>query len=103
MPLREGFRGERLSTLVLILSLCGFLFLCATCQTRPRRSFLPNIQGYDESKKEEFILDKKLLEISGMFYLPDGRIAANNDEEGKIFFLKLPEGTVEHFKFGGKG
>src|SRR4051812_14087436 len=103
MPLLKGVGGEPLSKLFFVLSFCGFLFLCATCQMRPRRSFLPNIPGYDESKKEEFILDKKLVEISGMYYLPDGRIAANNDEEGKVFFLKLPEGSLEHFKFGGKG
>jgi hypothetical protein len=80
-----------------------FVLLFSNCTPKPRRSFLPNIAGYDETKKDVIILDKLLLEISGIFFMKDGRIAANNDEHGRIYFLHLPDGAIDIFKFSGKG
>ncbi len=34
------------------------------------KSFVPSIPGYDATKKSTIVLDKDLLEISGMFWLP---------------------------------
>lgn len=73
------------------------------CTPGPRRSFLPNIPGYDETKKELVILDKQLLEISGIFYLSNGIIAANNDEHGRIYFYDQNKKSIDVFKFAGKG
>ena len=80
-----------------------FTMVLTDCTPRPRRSFLPNLPGYDETKKELIILDKQLLEISGIFYLKDGVIAANNDEHGRIYFYHLNNRAVDIFKFAGKG
>jgi hypothetical protein len=79
------------------------IMLFADCTPKPRRSFLPNIPGYDETQKEVVVLNKLLLEISGVFFMKDGRIAANNDEHGRIYFLNLPDGAIDIFKFSGKG
>jgi len=49
------------------------------------------------------ILDDELLEISGMFYLDDGRIASINDEDGRIFLINMQDGSFESHKFAGKG
>src|SRR5689334_10111137 len=72
------------------------------CEMKPRRSFLPAIPDYDQYKKKVLILDKKLLEISGMFYEQNGKIAAINDEVGKIFFINEKDGSITEMKFGGK-
>ena len=80
-----------------------FVMVLADCTPRPRRSFLPNIPGYDETQKELIILDKQLLEISGIFHVKDGVIAANNDEHGRIYFYNLNDKSIDVFKFAGKG
>lgn len=50
------------------------------------------------------ILPDKLHEISGLFYLPDGRMAAINDEEAEIFFLDFNKDSedMESIVFGKK-
>src|SRR3712207_3397440 len=92
-----------LRSLVLVAFVALLVTLLSGCTPKPRRSFLPNIPGYDETKKEVMVLNKTLLEISGMFFLKDGRIAANNDEHGRIYFLRIPDGAIDVFKFSGKG
>jgi hypothetical protein len=82
---------------------CLFFFIVTSCEVKPRRSFLPGIAGYNEMKREMKILDDELLEISGMFFMEDGRIASINDEEGRIFLINLNDGTFESHKFAGKG
>jgi hypothetical protein len=85
-----------------------FLILIIGCSGKEGRSFIPHIPGYDESKMEQMVMPKKLKEISGMFFMADGRIAANNDEKGILFFLKFENRTdvnpadIESFEFGGK-
>lgn len=78
--------------------------LTFACSGKKGRSFLPHIPGYDESKVEVKILPKKLKEISGMNYLPDGRIVAMNDEKGTLFFLRFENDSdsLETFDFAGK-
>ena len=84
------------------LILFSVFFVFSTCTKGVRRSFLPAIPGYDETKKEVLVLDKQLLEISGMFFMKDGRIAVNNDEYGRIYFLNPKDGSYDIFKFGSK-
>lgn len=79
------------------------LLVVVGCGTNSGRSFLPHIPGYPQEKRQLIVLDKAFMEISGMFYLPDGRIASIDDEEGKIFLIKLNDGTFESIKFAGKG
>lgn len=88
----------RLYCIVIITS----IMLLQGCTAKSGRSFLPSIPGYAEKSKELFVLDDYLLEISGIFYLPDGRIAAHNDEKGSVFLFNLQNGEHETIKFSGK-
>ena len=81
-----------------------FLMLGFSCSENNRRSFIPFIDGYNEELSETKILPDLLHEISGIFYLPDGRMAAINDELGEIYFVdfeKEPD-SLESIKFGKK-
>ncbi|MDF2186963.1 hypothetical protein [Paraflavitalea sp. CAU 1676] len=80
------------------------LFLVTSFQacSRQGKSFVPPIPGYSTTNKQVIVLDKELLEISGMFYLPDTRIAAINDEDGKIFMINSSTGDYTVTKFGRK-
>lgn len=62
------------------------IFLQA-CSLKNSRAFIPQITSYDESQEVIKVLPGKLNEVSGINYLPNGHIAAINDEEGTIFFL----------------
>jgi SdiA-regulated len=66
------------------------------------KSIVPSIPGYDASLKKTILLHKDLVEISGIFYLPDGRLAAINDEEGKIFLVNNATGEYVMGRFGKK-
>lgn len=70
--------------------------------TQHGKSFVPSIPGYDATLKKTIVLDKDLLEISGMYYLPDGRIASMNDEDGKVFLINNTTGDFTVSKFGRK-
>lgn len=88
---------------VMICYVLQILLVFIGCTATSGRSFLPGISGYDEKKKELIVLDKRLLEISGIFYLPDGRIAGMNDEDGKIFIINIEDGSFETIEYGGTG
>ncbi|NML19660.1 hypothetical protein HHL16_02190 [Pseudoflavitalea sp. G-6-1-2] len=66
------------------------------------KSFVPSIPGYDASLRKTVVLDKELLEISGMFWLENGSIAAINDEDGKVFIVDPEDGDYHTRKFGRK-
>jgi hypothetical protein len=66
------------------------------------KSFMPKLPGYDASQKKVLILDKDLVEISGLFYLDTDKIASINDEEGKLFFINPADGSYTVTKFGRK-
>lgn len=85
------------SGLLYILLISSF-----TACSRQGKSFVPSIPGYHTADKQVIVLDKELLEISGMFYLPDTRIAAINDEDGKIFLINSTTGDFTVTKFGRK-
>lgn len=78
-----------------------FLLLIA-CNGKSGKSFLPELPGYDPSQKEVFVLNKQLLEISGIAYLDDTTLFAINDEDGKIFTTNLNPGKPVSFNFGKK-
>lgn len=89
---------NRINTCILfILLVTGF----SGC-TGQGKSFVPSIPGYDASRKTTLVLDKDLLEISGMFWLPNNTIAAINDEEGKVFLVDPEDGDLRVRKFGKK-
>jgi hypothetical protein len=73
------------------------------CSSYSGKSFVPDIQGYQEKTKKVYVLGKDLLEISGLVHLEGNRIAAINDEEGMLFFHDLEKDSSETYKFGGKG
>ena len=82
-----------------------FLFVLGlSCEGQNRRAFIPYVAGYNEKMSVTRVLPGKLDEISGLFYLPDGRMVAVNDEEGEIFFLNFNEETEdpESIPFGKK-
>lgn len=83
---------------VLILLLFAGVSGC----TGQGKSFVPSIPGYDASLKKTVVLDKELLEISGMFWLENGSIAAINDEDGKVFVIDPEDGDFQTRKFGRK-
>lgn len=89
--------------LIYAASWCVFFSFFLSCEVKTRRSFLPSIDGYEESKRNMMILDKALLEISGIYYLEDGRIASINDEEGRIFVINMHDGSFDSMKFAGRG
>lgn len=95
---RIGFmKVSAISTLLYVLLFCSF----SAC-SRQGKSFVPPIPGYNIAQKQVIVLDKELLEISGMYYLTDTRIAAINDEEGKIFLINSTTGDFTVTKFGRK-
>ncbi|WP_276480680.1 hypothetical protein [Paraflavitalea pollutisoli] len=85
-----------------IFFLSLFLVISFQACSRQGKSFVPPMPGYHESHKQVIVLDKELIEISGMFYLPDTRIAAINDEDGKIFLINSTTGDYTVTKFGRK-
>jgi hypothetical protein len=87
-----------------LLSIIAAILVLIGCSSSSGRSFMPYVPGYSEKQKEVFVLKKKLLEISGIFYQQDGRIASMNDEDGKLFLFKPGDesDSIETFKFAGK-
>jgi hypothetical protein len=87
-------------------SITAFLYLLSGCLLagckQQGKSFVPSIPGYNAALKQTIILDKELLEISGLYYLPDGRLASMNDEDGKIFLINNNTGDYTVSKFGRK-
>ena len=95
-PMRLHFPTHSIVFLFAILMLYG-------CSANSGRSFLPAIPGYVEKSRQLFVLDDYLLEISGIFYLPDGRLAGHNDEKGVLFIFDFQNNEHETIKFSGKG
>lgn len=60
--------------------------------------------GYDLSEPQKIFLSESLDEISGIVYVNDTLIVAENDEEGKIFAINPARSkTPEVFSFGKNG
>jgi hypothetical protein len=92
----------KIKTLPVWLFLPIVLMLLAGCETK-RVIYTPT--GYDITKPEIHELGTKLNEISGICWLSDSLMIANNDESGKIFAINLADfGSFEYnnVKFGSK-
>ncbi|HEX7844281.1 MAG TPA: hypothetical protein VF476_00695 [Chitinophagaceae bacterium] len=62
-------------------------------------------EGYDITKPDKIELGSKLDEISGIFWVNDTVMIANNDESGKIFAINLQDRKnyeYPNIKFGPK-
>jgi hypothetical protein len=90
---------QRLYFIVII----SMMIMIDSCTATSGKSFLPAVPGYEEKRKELIVLDDYLLEISGIFYLPDGRVAGHNDEKGVLFIFNFQNGEHETIEFSGKG
>ena len=90
--------GFRFAAVIIVL--CAIV---AACGSRTGKSFVPTFDGYDEKKRQTFVLNDELLEISGFVWLNNNNIAAINDEKGELFFLNLDSDSLQSFKFKGKG
>ncbi len=89
-------KGTYTSLLCLLI-----ITILAACRGQGK-SFVPPIPGYYPKLKKTIVLDNDLIEISGMYLLADGKIAAINDEEGKIFLIDSSDGDFKVRKFGKK-
>ncbi|WP_255496325.1 SdiA-regulated domain-containing protein [Mucilaginibacter sp. FT3.2] len=62
-------------------------------------------KGYDLNKPVKYYMPDELLEISGIAF-KDGKgdsVYAEQDEDGKVYYLKLGEKKVNYTTFGKKG
>lgn len=92
---------SRLRPIVLFLIVSQLLSGCARLSGR---SFKPSIPGYREDKAVQYVLSKKLLEISGQVSISDHEFVAINDEEGRLNFFGLGKNDkLTTKKFSGKG
>ncbi len=90
---------DRLNFIVII----SLIMIINSCNAKSGRSFLPALPGYQEKNKELIVLDDYLLEVSGICYLPDGRMAGHNDEKGILFIFNFENAEHETIKFSDKG
>lgn len=98
-PIVVLFRRLRIPCLLILLILS-----LAACSRLSGKAFKPGIPGYREHDKKLFVLNKKLLEISGQVSLNDHQFVAIEDEDGKLNFFGLSkEDPLRTQKFAGKG
>lgn len=76
---------------------------CICCNAKDTKT--QNPPGYDLTKPEKFLMPESLLEISGIAFYKNNydTIYAIQDEEGKVFRVKLGEKKQWHAKFGKQG
>ena len=84
---------------ITIISLSILLF---SCKGEGRKSFLPALPGYNPSTKDVVVLDKELLEISGINFIGNGKLVGINDEDGKIYIIDQADGSYKVSTFGRK-
>jgi hypothetical protein len=79
-----------------IAGLCLLVF--GACTGQPYRS----PKGYDLTKPIKYVMPDVLHEISGIF-LKDDVLYAEQDEEGRVYYLCLGDRQTRSVKFGKKG
>jgi DNA-binding beta-propeller fold protein YncE len=64
-----------------------------------------NPDGYDLARPQKFMMPESLVEISGICFRNGNSdtIYAEQDEEGKLYYLHLGDSKASHVKFGKKG
>lgn len=95
---------NRILNAVLIFSVVCSITACNNNNHKP--SILSgHFSHYKNGERERKLLKEELTEISGMAFLNDGqKIAAVNDEEGKIFIFDYAnKDTTTSFTFAPKG
>lgn len=78
---------------LILFFLCSFL---ASCQQK-RIIYTP--QGYDITKPEKTEMGGKLREISGISWVNQDIMLANNDESGKIFSINIADLSDTKYPF----
>ena len=88
---------KRIITFLLIVS------ISASC--KPHEKATPNLLAYDLTKPEKFVMPETLLEISGIAFANNryDTIYAIQDEEGKVFRLRVGVKQQWHAKFAKQG
>ena len=86
-----------------VLSVILAAVLGMSCGSHAGKSIVPQIPGYSDKSKQEFILDDDLLEVSGICYINEHKMAAVNDERGELFIIDLTNGAKTATTFAGKG
>ena len=86
-----------------LTAVAASIILMAACESR-HVIYTPT--GYDITKPQTFELGSKLNEISGICWINDSLMLAENDEAGKIFAIDLrhmDQFEYRNVKFGSKG
>jgi hypothetical protein len=99
---KNAKNGEaKIKTLPVWIILPFALLLLAGCESK-RVIYTPT--GYDITEPVKHELGTKLSEISGISWINDTLMLANNDEAGKIFAINLADFSPEYrnVKFGPK-
>jgi hypothetical protein len=95
-------RQAKFYSMILVMAAAIVLVVAGCLQTK-RVIYTPH--GYDITQPIRYDLGSKLDEISGICWINDSLIIANNDESGKIFYINPREmGDLEYrnLKFGEK-
>jgi len=82
-----------------------FLFTTAITACSQKASKYTSPAGYKLDKPEKYEMPASMLEISGITF-KDGNsnmLYAEQDEEGKVFYLKPGDTKAQHTKFGKNG
>jgi hypothetical protein len=82
-----------------------FLFITATTACSQEASKYTSPAGYKLDQPEKYIMPASLVEISGIAF-KDGNsdtLYAEQDEEGKVFYLKPGDAKAQYTKFGKNG
>lgn len=93
---------KKLRGAIITLSLVLMVFVALSCIDKKTFN---SPQGYDLNKPVKYFMPESLLEISGIAFRhgsPDS-LYAEQDEEGKVFYLKLGDKKAGHSKFGKGG
>ena len=83
----------------------GLFLLFLLCIACNGKKIILTPLGYDFSKPQKVNLGPKLDEISGICWVSDSLMIANNDESGRIFAINLMspgDGAYNSVKFGEK-
>lgn len=96
-----------MNRIVLSIFIVAILFLIIACNSNSHKPSVltGNFVHYKNEDRELKYLKEDLTEISGMVFLNDGqKIAAVNDEEGRIFIFDFAnKDTTTSFTFAPKG
>lgn len=84
--------------------LIALAFVLASTACSQKRKF-DNPPGYDINNPQKIVMPPSLAEISGIaFYKGNSdTVYAQEDESGKLFYLKPGDKRSQHFKFGKHG